>query len=88
MQFQYAMIVPIALLDVSICLFPWIYFPARGIARVRRGSHIVIDRHRLSYLNGIQKLNCLYCGYGTVSSLVPAKWPAGPNNFGAPSSMR
>jgi len=23
----------------------------------------VIDRHRLDYLNGIEKLNCVYCGY-------------------------
>ena len=24
----------------------------------------MIDRHRLPYLNAVQKLNCLYCGYG------------------------
>jgi hypothetical protein len=23
----------------------------------------VIDRHSLSYLNSIEKLNCIYCGY-------------------------
>ena len=23
----------------------------------------MIDRHRLDYLNGIEKLNCVYCGY-------------------------
>ena len=29
-----------------------------------RGQYIVIDRHRLKYLNAIEKLNCVYCGYG------------------------
>jgi hypothetical protein len=24
----------------------------------------VVDRHRLAYLNTIEKLNCVYCGYG------------------------
>ena len=23
----------------------------------------MIDRHHLSYLNGIEKMNCVYCGY-------------------------
>lgn len=34
------------------------------IGRVRRADDIVFDRHCLGYLNEIQKLNCLYCGYG------------------------
>ncbi len=25
---------------------------------------MVIDRHRLSYLNAFEKLSCVYCGYG------------------------
>jgi hypothetical protein len=25
---------------------------------------VVIDRHRLGYLNPVQKLNCVFCGYG------------------------
>jgi hypothetical protein len=29
---------------------------------VPRATYIVIDRH-LAYLNGIEKLNCVYCGY-------------------------
>ena len=28
----------------------------------RRRDYIVVDRHKLSYLNGIEKLNCVYCG--------------------------
>ena len=31
---------------------------------VKRSQYIVIDRHHLAYLNSIEKLNCMYCGYG------------------------
>jgi len=30
---------------------------------VRRSAYIVIDRKHLAYLNSIEKLNCMYCGY-------------------------
>ena len=59
----YALILPFALLDLFVAVYQAICFPVYGIARVRRRDHIVIDRHRLAYLNGLQKLNCLYCGY-------------------------
>lgn len=59
----YAMVVPIAFLDLALSTYQAICFRAYGIARVRRSSNIVIDRHRLAYLNGIEKLNCVYCGY-------------------------
>lgn len=60
----YAMVVPFALLDVSLLIYQWICFSAWGIARARRADYVVIDRHRLPYLNAIEKLNCVYCGYG------------------------
>ena len=60
----YSLIVPIALLDLFVTLFQAICFPVYGIAKVRRRDHIAVDRHHLAYLNGIQKLNCIYCGYG------------------------
>lgn len=59
----YALIVPIALLDLCVSLYQAICFPAYGIAKVRRRDHVVIDRHHLAYLNGVEKLNCVYCGY-------------------------
>jgi hypothetical protein len=59
----YGLIVPIALLDLAVSLYQRICFPVWGMARVRRADYIVLDRHRLAYLNGIEKLNCLYCGY-------------------------
>ena len=60
----YGLIVPMLILDLAVTLYMWICFPVYGIARVRRRDYILIDRHHLAYLNGLQKLNCVYCGYG------------------------
>ena len=59
----YSMIVPIALLDLWITVYQSVCFRIYGIARVRRSVYIVIDRQHLAYLNAIEKLNCVYCGY-------------------------
>ncbi len=60
----YSLVIPLLLLDLSITLYQHICFRLYGIPRVSRGDHVVIDRHKLAYLNGIEKLNCVYCGYG------------------------
>jgi hypothetical protein len=60
----YSLIVPIALLDLWITAYQTICFPIYGIARVRRSAYVVIDRQHLAYLNAIEKLNCVFCGYG------------------------
>ena len=62
--FVYGMIVPIALLDISLTFYQIICFRLYGIPRVKRSEFIIIDRHHLAYLNVIEKLNCMYCGYG------------------------
>ncbi len=59
----YGLIVPLVLMDLSVTVFLWICFPAWGMERVRRADYVIVDRHRLAYLNGIEKLNCAYCGY-------------------------
>jgi hypothetical protein len=59
----YSLVVPIALLDVSMSIYQGICFPIYGIAHVRRSTYIVVDRQHLAYLNVIEKLNCVYCGY-------------------------
>jgi hypothetical protein len=59
----YSLIVPVAVLDLWVTLYQAICFRAYGIARVRRSAYIVIDRHSLAYLNGVEKLNCVFCGY-------------------------
>jgi hypothetical protein len=59
----YSLAVPLALVDLWVTLYQWICFPVYGVARVRRRSFMVIDRHRLGYLNVIERANCLYCSY-------------------------
>lgn len=59
----YGLIVPFLLLDLCVTLYQAICFPVYGIARVRRADHIAFDHRHLAYLNGLQKLNCLYCSY-------------------------
>lgn len=59
----YAMIVPVVIFDLCLEIYHRICFPSYGIPYVRRGDHIRIDRHKLSYLDPIDKMNCLYCSY-------------------------
>ena len=59
----YALIVPLVLLDAAITLMQQVCFRIWGVPLVSRGAYLVIDRHHLAYLNPIQKLNCVYCGY-------------------------
>ena len=61
--FLYVMVVPLAFLDASLFLYEQISFRILGISIVPRKEYFVIDRHRLSYLSGLQKVNCVYCGY-------------------------
>ena len=59
----YALILPVVLLDLFVAIHQAICFPVYGIDKVRRGDHVVIDRHQPACLNGLQKLNCICCGY-------------------------
>jgi hypothetical protein len=59
----YSLIIPFALLDLFVTLYQRICFPVYGIERVNRADFIRVDRHHLAYLNALQKLNCIYCGY-------------------------
>ncbi|MDZ7641763.1 MAG: hypothetical protein U5J62_07065 [Desulfurivibrio sp.] len=61
-------LLPALLLDLFITVYQASCFPVYGIPKVKRGDYIVIDRHALSYLNPVEKLNCLYCGY--VNGLI------------------
>lgn len=59
----YALIIPFALLDLFVSVYHAVCFRVYGIPRVARSDYIAIDRQHLAYLNGLQKLNCIYCGY-------------------------
>ncbi|MAS07024.1 MAG: hypothetical protein CL534_20380 [Ahrensia sp.] len=59
----YGLIVPLIFLDAAVTLYQYVCFRIYGIPLVRRRDHIIVDRQHLAYLNGIEKLNCIYCGY-------------------------
>ena len=61
--FIWLVLVPLVMLDLVIFIFQAVCFPIYGIPKVQRGDYIVLDRHQLAYLNLIEKINCLYCGY-------------------------
>ncbi len=59
----YLQIVPLLLVDLAVTIYQLVCFPIYGITKIARADYIVIDRHHLAYLNWIEKLNCVYCGY-------------------------
>lgn len=63
--FIYSMVVPLAVLDLAVTIYQTVCFRLYQIPIVRRSKYIVLDRQYLSYLNGIEKFNCVYCGYAS-----------------------
>lgn len=61
----YSMIVPLAILDLSVSVYQAVCFPIYRVAKVRRSDYIVLDRQQLEYLNFIEKFHCTYCAYGS-----------------------
>lgn len=59
----YSLLVPLVALDLWVTTYQWVCFPIYGIARVPRRRYLVLDRHRLAYLNGIEKMHCTFCSY-------------------------
>ena len=60
----YSIIIPIFFIDITVSLYQHICFRLYGIPLVNRSKYLVIDRQHLEYLNVLEKLNCMYCGYG------------------------
>jgi hypothetical protein len=63
MPFIYGMIFPAFILDICLFIYQQTALRLYGIPLVRRSDYIIYDRKHLSYLNLIQKMNCLYCSY-------------------------
>lgn len=61
--FIWGCLFPALVLDLMVTIFHRLCFPIYKIPLVKRCDYIIIDRQSLTYLNGIEKLNCLYCGY-------------------------
>lgn len=61
--FIYSMIIPIIIFHVFLELYHQITFRLCHIPLVSYKDHFIFDRRHLSYLNVLEKLNCMYCGY-------------------------
>ena len=51
------------ILDLLIEIYHRIGFPLCRMKLVKRKNYVIIDRHRLKYLNPLEKFGCVYCGY-------------------------
>ena len=51
-------------LHIFLELYQAICFTLYDIPLVERKKYIKIDRHKLKYLDWVEKINCAYCGYG------------------------
>lgn len=59
----YSLLLPFVLIDLWVTAYQRIAFPLLGIDCVPRRRYFRLDRHKLRYLNGIEKANCTYCTY-------------------------
>lgn len=61
--FIYPMILPLLILDFCLEIYHNVSFRLYGLPLVCRANYVRIDRHKLSYLGIMTKMNCVYCGY-------------------------
>jgi hypothetical protein len=59
----YSLLLPLVFLDLWVTLYQWVCFPIYGMPRVPRRRYFTIDRHKLGYLNAIEKVHCTFCSY-------------------------
>lgn len=59
----YSMVIPLALMDLTLFVYQQVCFRVYRVARVRRSDYLVLDRGDLPYLNTLEQFNCMYCGY-------------------------
>ncbi len=61
--FIWAVLPALVVLDIFTEIYHHIGFRLCGMPLVKRKKYIRIDRHKLAYLNWLEKINCAYCGY-------------------------
>jgi len=61
--FIWSCLFPALFMDLILNVYQTVCFPVYGIPKVRRSDYVVLDRHYLRYLNWIERMNCIYCGY-------------------------
>lgn len=54
----------VMMLDLILEIYHQVGFRLYGLELVKRADYIqIVDRQKLQYLNLMQKLGCMYCGY-------------------------
>jgi hypothetical protein len=61
--FIWSCVFPALFLDLMVSIYQAVCFTIYKIPKVSRSEYLVFDRHALAYLNLIEKINCIYCGY-------------------------
>ncbi len=61
--FIWSCLFPALFMDLVLSIYQAVCFPVYGIPKVNRSNYVVLDRHYLRYLNWIERMNCVYCGY-------------------------
>ncbi|WP_028580148.1 hypothetical protein [Desulfogranum japonicum] len=59
----YSVLIPLLFLDLFLTIYQALCFPVYQIKKVNRNDYVTIDRQHLAYLNFVEKVNCMYCGY-------------------------
>ena len=60
----WTLIIPLIITDIWIEIYHHILFPLYKMPCVKRRNYIqIMDRAKLPYLNIVQKIYCIYCGY-------------------------
>jgi hypothetical protein len=67
--FIWGVLPAVVALDIAVTIYQSICFKLYNIEVVKKNEYIKFDRHKLKYLNIIQKINCTYCAY--VNGLLP-----------------
>jgi hypothetical protein len=61
--FIYGIFIPAVIFHVAMELYHQVAFRLYGIPLVKAKDYFVFDRVLLSYLNWLEKINCMYCSY-------------------------
>jgi len=59
----YSMLLPVLIVALGFSLFQYTCLRVYGVPVVVRHRYMGNGRHKLAYLNVIEKVNCSYCGY-------------------------
>ena len=62
--FIWGMLAFFIVFDIGLEIYHQICFRLYKLPLVDRSKYIKIDRHKLSYLSFLDKIRCVYCGYG------------------------